>query len=94
MNESDARGEDDLDRREAEVMCFRQRLKVSMVGDVRIARGSEYINKTQMLREQRNLFPGNWVCLTDLISGKKIMLFPKHLSLIYFVPPLHDDVID
>jgi len=22
MNESDARGEDDLDRREAEVMCF------------------------------------------------------------------------
>jgi len=42
MNESDARREDDLDRREAEVMCFRLRLKVSMVADVRIARGSEF----------------------------------------------------
>jgi len=32
MNESDARGEDDLGRREAEVMRFRQRLKMSMYG--------------------------------------------------------------
>jgi len=43
LNESDARGEDDLDRRETEVMCFfRQRLKVSMVADVWVARGSEF----------------------------------------------------
>jgi len=42
MNESDARGEEALGRREAEVMCFRQRLKVSMVGDVRIASGFEF----------------------------------------------------
>jgi len=39
MNESDAWREDDLGRREAKVMCFRLRLKVSMEGDVRIARG-------------------------------------------------------
>jgi len=42
MNESDAWGEDDLGRRKAEVMCFRLRLKVSMVGDVRIARNIEF----------------------------------------------------
>jgi len=45
MNESDARGEDDLGRREAEVICvFRLRLKVmSLVGDVRMmARGNEF----------------------------------------------------
>jgi len=42
MNEYDARGEDDLGRREATVSVFRQRLKVSMVGDVRIARSIEF----------------------------------------------------
>jgi len=37
MNESDAQGEDDLGRREAEVglVCFRLRLNVSNVGDER-----------------------------------------------------------
>jgi len=42
MNESDARGDDDQDRREAEVYVFTLRFKVSMVGDVRIARGIEF----------------------------------------------------
>jgi len=42
MNESDAWGEDDLGRMEAEVMCFRLRLKVSMMGDVLIGRGIEF----------------------------------------------------
>jgi len=43
MNESDARGEDDLGRREAECYCvFRLRLKVLMVGDERISRGIEF----------------------------------------------------
>jgi len=42
MNEFDARGEDDLVRMEAEVMFFRLCLKVSMVGDVRIARAIEF----------------------------------------------------
>jgi hypothetical protein len=45
MNKSDARGEDDLGRREAEVLCFQaafEGVNGSMVGDVRIARGIEF----------------------------------------------------
>ena len=45
MDESDARKEDDIGRREAEVMCFLaafEGINGSMVGDVRIARGIEF----------------------------------------------------
>jgi hypothetical protein len=56
MNEFDAREGDDPGGRGAEVVCFRLRLKVSIVGGVRVARSFEF----QMTEAAERKEQGRW----------------------------------